>query len=140
MHIAKYCLIRFQFPVREMRYSNSTLTFFQKLLTFVLVNLTNHKPESVLAPCPFHSSAACPGILALTLPFLVSLSERSRYLSAFPFLLYLVSIPLCLRPHKKGQWALHVYSIANFVVSWLKWLQMSMYVSKKSTEIIWSHF
>ena len=61
-----YCLIRFQFSVREMRYSNSTLTFFQKLLTFVLVNLTNHKPDSLLAPCPFHSSAACPAILALT--------------------------------------------------------------------------
>ena len=66
VHIAKYCLIRFQFSVREMRYSNSTLTFFQKLLTFVLVNLTNHKPDSLLAPCPFHSSAACPAILALT--------------------------------------------------------------------------
>ena len=26
---------------------------------------------------------------------------------------------MCLRPHKKGQWALHVYNIANFVVSWL---------------------
>jgi hypothetical protein len=31
---------------------------------------------------------------------------------------------LYLRPHKKGQWALHVYRIANFVVSWFKWLQM----------------
>ena len=31
----------------------------------------------------------------------------------------------CLRdPTKKGQQALHVYSIANFVASWLKWLQM----------------
>ena len=46
---------------------------------------------------------------------------------------------LCLRPHKKGQWALHVYSIANFVASWLKWLQMSLYVPKKSTEVIWIH-
>jgi hypothetical protein len=27
-------------------------------------------------------------------------------------------------PTKKGQWALHVYSIANFVAAWLKWLQM----------------
>ena len=25
-------------------------------------------------------------------------------------------------PTKKGQWALHAYSIANFVASWLKWL------------------
>ena len=33
-------------------------------------------------------------------------------------------IPLSLRPHKKGQQALHVYSIANFVASWLEWLQM----------------
>jgi hypothetical protein len=27
-------------------------------------------------------------------------------------------------PTKKGQWMLHIYSIANFVSSWLKWLQM----------------
>ena len=27
-------------------------------------------------------------------------------------------------PTKIGQWALYVYSIANFVASWLKWLQM----------------
>ena len=27
-------------------------------------------------------------------------------------------------PTKKGQWALHVYSIANFVASRLRWLQM----------------
>ena len=46
---------------------------------------------------------------------------------------------LCLRPHKKGQWALHVYSIKGFVASWLKCLQMSLYVSKKSTEVIWIH-
>ena len=25
---------------------------------------------------------------------------------------------------RKGQWELHVYSVANFVASWLKWLQM----------------
>ena len=36
---------------------------------------------------------------------------------------------------KKGQWALHVYSIPND----LKWLQMNLYVSKKSTEVIWIH-
>ena len=31
----------------------------------------------------------------------------------------------CLRdPTKKGQQELHVYSIANFVALWLKWLQM----------------
>ena len=47
--------------------------------------------------------------------------------------------PLCLRPYKKGLWALYVYSIANFVALWLKWLQMSLYVSKTSTEIIWIH-
>ena len=42
-------------------------------------------------------------------------------------------------PTKKGQWVLHVYSTAIFVASWLKWLQMSLYVSKKTTEVIWIH-
>ena len=40
-------------------------------------------------------------------------------------------------PTKKGQWALRVYSKAIFVASWLKWIQMSLYVSNKSTEFIW---
>ena len=31
-----------------------------------------------------------------------------------------------MRPYKKGQWALHVYSIANFIASRLKWLQMTL--------------
>ena len=30
---------------------------------------------------------------------------------------------LCLRPYKKGQWALQFYSIANFVATLLKWRQ-----------------
>ena len=52
-------------------------------------------------------------------------------------------------PTKKGQWALRVYSIANFVASWLKWLQMIWNDSKwvcmclknqlKSFEFIWNH-
>ena len=56
---------------------------------------------------------------------------------------------LCLRPHKKGHWALHVYSIANFVASCLIWLQMLWNDSKwvsiclinqlKSFEFIWNH-
>jgi hypothetical protein len=29
-------------------------------------------------------------------------------------------------PTKKGQWVLHVYTIATYVVSWLKWLQMNL--------------
>ena len=33
--------------------------------------------------------------------------------------------PICWPYKKKGQWALHVYSINNFVASWLKWLQMT---------------
>ena len=41
--------------------------------------------------------------------------------------------------YKKGQWVLHFYSIANFVALWLKWLQMSLYVSNESTEVIWMH-
>jgi hypothetical protein len=28
-------------------------------------------------------------------------------------------VPLSPRPHKKGQWALQVYRIANFVALWL---------------------
>ena len=31
---------------------------------------------------------------------------------------------VCYDTPKKGQQALHLYSIANFVASWLKWLQM----------------
>ena len=38
--------------------------------------------------------------------------------------------------YKKEHWALHDYSTATFVASWLKWLQMNLYVSKKSTEVI----
>ena len=40
-------------------------------------------------------------------------------------------------PQKKGQQTLHIYSIANFFVSWLKWLQMTRYVSNEFTEVIW---
>ena len=31
---------------------------------------------------------------------------------------------MLMRQHKKGHQALHLYVIANFVASWLKWLQM----------------
>ena len=38
-------------------------------------------------------------------------------------------------PSKKGQWALlHYYSIANFVASWLKWLQM---IKMNSNDFSW---
>ena len=62
-----------------------------------------------------------------------------------------IIISLCLRPRKKKdrQWALHVYSIANFIASWLKWLQMIWNDSKwvfmclknqlRSFEFIWNH-
>ena len=64
-------------------------------------------------------------------------------------MLLILSNTLCLKPHKKGQWPLHVYSIANFVASWLKWLQMlwndskwvSLYLRShlNSFKIFWSH-
>ena len=43
------------------------------------------------------------------------------------------------RPYKKGYWVLQLYSIANFVTSWLKSLQMIIYVYEGSIEVIRSH-
>ena len=40
---------------------------------------------------------------------------------------------------KKGPQALHLYSVAIFVASWLKWLQMICYVSNRLTEVILIH-
>ena len=39
---------------------------------------------------------------------------------------------------KKRQWALHVYSIATFVASWLKWLQMILNARFKGSISIFS--
>ena len=48
-------------------------------------------------------------------------------------------------PSEKGHQVLHFYSRVNFITSWLSWLQMIwndykwLSVSKKITEVIWSH-
>ena len=40
---------------------------------------------------------------------------------------------LCLRPHNKR--TVSIACLANFVASWLKWLQMSLYVSNKRYQL-----
>ena len=91
----------------------------------------------------FHSSVSEVAISRKVLPTTPSVhswvrgSKRLRVVSCRPYLFLFIyqskfsnhgcpfKILHCVwDPTKKGQWALHVYNIANFVVSWLKWLQM----------------